>query len=64
MVAKAAVAQQLGERNEMIIVYPDYIIGTQPIGDLIGKMHIDAPIAAQIAAREFCEVETVMEDRP
>ena len=63
-VAMAAVAQHLGERNEMIIVHLDNVVGTQPSSDLIGKMHIDAPVAAQIAAGEFFEIETVMEDRP
>ena len=63
-VAMAAVAKHLGERNEMIIVRPDNIIGTQPIDDLIGKMHVDASIAAQIAKGKFCKVEAVMEDRP
>ena len=63
-ISMAAVAKHLGERNEMIIVHPDNIVGAQPISDLISKMHADASITAQIAAGKFCNVEAVMEDRP
>ena len=36
-VAMAAVAQHLCQRNEMIIVHPDDIVGSQQLVYLIGK---------------------------
>jgi hypothetical protein len=49
-VAMAAVAQHLRQRNEMIVMHPDDVVGLQQIGELVGKVRVDAAIAAEIAA--------------
>jgi hypothetical protein len=63
-VAMAAIAQHLGERNEMIVVHPDHIVGLEEIVQLIGEMRIDAAVTAEIAARELGKIEPIMQDRP
>ena len=37
-VAVAAVAQHFRQRNEMIVVHPDDVVGLQQISELVGKM--------------------------
>ena len=56
----AAVAQHFGERDEMIIVHPDDVVRLQQVVQLRGEMRIDAAVSAEIAAREFSEIETVV----
>ena len=63
-VAVTAVAQHLRKRNEMIVVHPDDVVGLQQTVELIGKMGVDAPVAAEIAARKFRQIEPVVQDRP
>ena len=64
LVLVAALAQRLGEGQEMIIVHPDHVVRQQHLLQFIGEMIVDAQIAGQIAAREFREIEPVMQDRP
>ena len=63
-IAMAAIAQHLRQRDEMVIVHPDHVVGSQPIVDLGGKERVHSPVAAEVAAREFRKVETVMQDGP
>ena len=63
-VAVTAVAQHFCQRDEMIVVHPDDVVGLQQAVQLVGKMCVDAPIAAEIAARKLREVEAVVQDRP
>ena len=63
-VAVTAVAQHFCKRNEMIVVHPDDVVGLQQIVQLVGEMRVDAPVAAEIAARKFREIEPVVQDRP
>ena len=64
LVGVAALAQRLGQRNQVIVVHPDYVVGTQQLLEISGEKFIDANIAAEIAAREFGKVEPVMQNRP
>ena len=48
----------------MIVVHPDDVVGLQQIVQLIRKMRVDAPIAAEIAARKLREVEAIVQNRP
>jgi hypothetical protein len=59
-----AVAQHFCKRNEVIVVHPDDIVGLQQIMQLVGKVRVDTPVAAEIAARKFREIEPVVQDRP
>ena len=63
-VAMSALAQHLRQRNEMVVVHPDDIVGLQQLVQLVCEMHIDPQVAAEVAAREFGEVEPVVQDRP
>ena len=49
-VAMAALAQHLGQRNEMIVVHPHDVVRVKQAAQPIGEVHIDAAIAAEIAA--------------
>src|SRR3989304_1230649 len=64
LVAVATITQRLGERNEMIVMYPDNVVGLQDFIQLGGKMGVNPYVAAQIAEREFRQVEPVVQDRP
>src|SRR5215475_5763526 len=48
----------------MIIVYPDYVVGTQQGLEMLRKVFVDPEIAAEIAAGKFRKVEPVMQDWP
>ncbi len=64
LVDVAAIAQRFGERHQMIVVHPDYIVGTQQLLEILGEEFVDAEITAEIAPREFGEIEPVMQNRP
>ena len=57
-------AQRLRERDQVIVVHPDDVVGPQQLVELAREMLVDAHVAGQIAAREFREIEPVMQDRP
>ena len=64
LVLVPALAQRLGQRHQVIVVHPDYVVGTQQLFQIFGEEFVDAEIATEIAAREFGEVEPVMQNRP
>ncbi len=64
LVDVAALAQRLRQRHQMIIMHPDHVVGPEQLLQMSGEEFIDAKIAAEIAAREFGQVEPVMQDRP
>ena len=58
-----ALAQRRGEGDQVIVVDPNNVVGPkQPVQRAL-EVVIDAEITAQIAAREFGEVEPTMQDR-
>ncbi len=57
-------AQFRGERDQVVVVRPDDVVGLQEIEQRIGEAGIDAAIAVEIGGLEFDEVETVVADRP
>ena len=60
----AARAQRLGERDQVIVVHPDEVVGPQQLVELVGEMLVDAHVAGEIAAREFGLIEAIVQDRP
>ena len=56
--------QLMPEGNEVIVVDPDDIIGSNELRQLAGKMRVDSQIASQVAAGELGEVEAIVQDRP
>ncbi len=48
----------------MIVVHPHDVVGPQQGFKMTGKILVDAKIAAEIAAREFGEIESIVQDRP
>ena len=60
----AARAQRLGERDQVIVVHPDEIVGAQHLVELVGEMLVDAHVAGEIAARELGLIEAIVQDRP
>ncbi len=63
-VAVTAIAQHFGERDQMVVVHPDDIVVAQDVVQLSRELRVDAPIAAEIAARKLREIEPIMQDRP
>ena len=59
-----ALAQCLGERNQVIIMHPDEVIRPEHLVQLAREVIIDTQITAQIPARELGEIDAVMQDRP
>ena len=44
--------QRLGQRDQVIIMHPDDVVGLQHLGQLVGEMLIDPQIAAMRSRRE------------
>ena len=63
-VADAEPTQFLAERNQMVIMDPDDVVGPQHAGQLSGKVRVDAPIAGVIPALEVDEIDAVVKKRP
>ena len=57
-------AQKTRHGNEVVIMYPDRIVGPQELLQLAGEFLIDAKIRCGIAFREISKIEAVMADRP
>ena len=56
--------QLMPEGNEVIVVDPDDIIGSNELRQLAGKMRVDPHIARQVAARKLGEIEAIVQDWP
>jgi membrane glycosyltransferase len=63
-VGVAEFSQRIGDRNEMIIMDPDDVVFGDDLCKLGREMLVHPEIAAQIAPREFGEIEPIMQDRP
>ena len=59
-----ALAQGLGERDQVIIMHPDEVIRREHLVQPAREVIIDPQIATQIAARELGEIDAVVQDRP
>ena len=64
LVVVPAIAQRLGQRDQMIVMHPHDVVGLQQCFEVTGEILVDAEIAAEIAAGEFGEIEPIMQDRP
>src|SRR5689334_7218405 len=63
-VLDTAAAQRLGQRNEMIIVNPDRVVGPKERLELAREALVDVDIALVKTGVELGKVEAVVEDRP
>lgn len=63
-VSMTASPQRVGDRDEVIIVNPDHVVGFDDLFEFRGETVIDAEIATQIAAGKLGEIKAVMEDWP
>ena len=63
-VGETALAQLVGDGDEVIIVHPNHVIGLQDFGELGGEMPVYAEIAAEVATSELGQVDAIMQDRP
>ena len=57
-------AQLLAERDQMVIVDPDQIVGLDQRRDRLGEALVDPLVAGAEAAVIFGEVDPVVEERP
>ena len=57
-------AQFLGERDQMVVVHPDEVVGFDEGGERPGEPLVDAPIAFEKRMLVDREVEPVVEGRP
>ena len=64
LVAVTALAQRLGQRQQMEIMHPDNVVAAKKFVQFRGKALVDPHIAAEVAAREFRQVQPVMQNRP
>src|SRR6185437_2827810 len=59
-----ALAQRFGEGHQVIIMHPDDIVRPEQLFQVTREVIVDADITAQIASREFSEVDAIVQDRP
>src|SRR5262245_12160550 len=53
-----------GERQQVVVMYPNEIVGAQQRLQLLRQAPVDADIALKKSRLELSEVETVVKDRP
>ena len=63
-VGMAAASQRVGNRNQVIIVHPDEVVGLDDPLELGREMIVHPHVAGEIAPRELGEVEAEVQDRP
>jgi hypothetical protein len=63
-VAMTAIAKCLGQRQQVIIMNPDNVVGLQNLVQFGREALVDPHIAAEIAAREFRKIQPIMQNRP
>ena len=63
-VAVTTIAQRFRQRNKMVVVHPNHVVGLQQCFEMTGEILVYPEIAAEIASREFGEIEPIMQDRP
>src|SRR5690606_32218780 len=57
-------AQLGGQRNQVIVVHPDDVVGPEQIGKLVRKHLIHASVATDVASIKIGQIESVVEHRP
>ncbi len=63
-VGVAAAAQRVRDRDEVIVMDPDEVIGFDDLSELGCEMIVHSHVSGEIAARELGEIEPEMQDRP
>ena len=63
-VGVAAASQRVGDRDQVIVVHPDQVVGLDDPLELGREMIVDPHVAGEVAPRELGEVEAEVEDRP
>jgi hypothetical protein len=62
--ATAQAAQLLAERDQVIIVHPDDVVGPEQGRQPLGELPVDALIRVEGAPLEDREIDPVVEQRP
>src|ERR1700683_1957430 len=60
----AAASQRVRDRNQVVVVDPDHVIGYDYLFELGGKMIIVPHVSGEIPPRKLGEVKPEMQDRP
>ena len=63
-VGAAHLTQKTRHGNEMIIMHPDDVIGTQQLMELAGEVFVHPEISGSVSVRQIGEVEAIMANRP
>ncbi|OWK26379.1 hypothetical protein AJ87_03830 [Rhizobium yanglingense] len=63
-VLQAHLTQFRGERDQVVVVHPDEVIGFDQRRQPMGEKTVDAEIAGHLLAAVFGEIQTVVADRP
>jgi hypothetical protein len=63
-VAQPLAAELLGKRDQMVVVHPDQVVGTDLAAEDTGEAAIDPEVAVEILLAEFHEVRPVVQERP
>ena len=63
-VAAAPPAQRVGQREQVIVVDPDHVVGRQRLAQAIGQDLVDPAVGGPGLAVEFGQLDPIVEQRP
>jgi hypothetical protein len=63
-VGVTALAELLGDRDQVIVVNPDDVVRLEDLRKLAGEVAVHSEIAGEVAAGELGQIDAIMQDRP
>ncbi|HVZ91413.1 MAG TPA: hypothetical protein VG843_07160 [Rhizomicrobium sp.] len=63
-VSKTEATKRPGQRNEVVVVHPDEIVGLKELGQRRGEKLVDRAIAFEVLAAELDQTEAEVQKRP
>ena len=57
-------AQFPGERDQVIIVNPDQVVGLEELGELVGEQSVHPEVARKVRPTELRQIHAIVQDRP
>jgi hypothetical protein len=63
-VGMAATAQRVRDRDQVIVMDPDEVVGLDDLFELVGEKIVHPHVSGEITPRELGEIEPKMQDRP